>query len=109
KKKEIPKNILEFIYEHKLFKIVVPEESNGSMYELPNAVELFQEASRIDGNIGWIITIGSGGGMFAPNSKKETAIKLYSSKRAVIAGSGFPAGTDEPTDNGNIITGRWIY
>jgi len=109
KKKEIPKNILEFIYEHKLFKMIVPKELNGSMYELPKAVELFQEASRIDGNFGWVITIGSGGGMFVPNMKKQTAINFYSPKKAVIAGSGFPAGTAEPTDNGYIINGKWFY
>src|SRR5699024_10679443 len=109
KKKEITKNILEFIYEDKLFKIIVPEEVDGSIYELHNAVEIFQKIVRIDGNSGWIITIGSGGGMFVPNMKKQTAINFYSSKRAVIAGSGFPAGTAEPTDNGYIINGKWFY
>src|SRR5699024_7541548 len=102
KKKEITKNILKFIYEHKLFKIVVPEE-------LTNSVELVQEAYRIEGNFDRIITIVSVGCMFETNMKKQTAINFYSSKRAVIAGSGFPAGTAEPTDNGYIINGKWFY
>src|SRR5690625_4922156 len=106
KTKEIHKNRLEFIYEHKEFKTIVPKELNGCMYELPKAVELFQEGSRIDGNFGCVITIGSGGGMFVPNMKKQTAITFYSPKKAVSAGSGFPAGTAEPTNNGYIIKDR---
>src|SRR5699024_778623 len=89
KKKKIPKNILEFIYEHKLFKMIVPEELNGSMYELPKAVELFQEASRIDGNFGWIIKIGSGGGMFVPNMKKQTENNYYSTQTNYFTSTSF--------------------
>src|SRR5690625_6261599 len=79
------------------------------MLELPDAVKIFQEASRIDGNFGWIVKIGSGGGMFAPNMTKETAKYFYSPKEAVIAGSGFPAGVAKPTEKGYIINEQCFY
>lgn len=109
KTKQISNNILKLIYDQKLFKLFVSKDLGGEMLELPDAVKIFQEASRIDGNFGWIVTIGSGGGMFAPNMTKETAKYFYSPKEAVIAGSGFPAGVAKPTEKGYIINGQWFY
>lgn len=100
KTKQISSNILELIYNQKLFKLFVPKSLGGKLLDLPSAVDIFQEASRIDGNFGWIVTIGSGGGMFMPNLKEDAATPFYSPRNAVIAGSGFPAGTAEPTDKG---------
>ena len=64
KTKYITDNLLAFIYEKKLFKLIVPEEVNGFMLDFPQAIRTFQETSRIDGTFGWLVTIGSGGGMF---------------------------------------------
>lgn len=109
KTKQIPEDILEFIFEQKLFKLFVPEAFGGKMLDFPRAVDVFQEASRIDGNFGWIVTIGSGGGMFVPNMEEETAQHFYSPRHAVVAGSGFPAGTAQRTDGGYVINGEWFY
>ena len=63
KRGELAPEILEYIYDHRLFKLFVPEELGGRMTSLPAALRLFEEASWIDGNFGWLITIGSGGGI----------------------------------------------
>lgn len=109
KTKYITDNLLAFIYEKKLFKLIVPEEVNGFMLSFPEAIRTFQEASRIDGTFGWLVTIGSGGGMFVPNFTEEVAKIYYSPKQAVIAGSGFPAGTAKKVDGGYIVNGEWFY
>lgn len=106
---QIPEHLLEFVYEEKLFKLLVPKELGGMMLDFPQAIKVFQEASRIDGNFGWIITIGSGGGMFVPNIREEAIEDIFSPKDAVIAGSGFPAGIAYPTDKGYIVSGKWFY
>jgi len=56
---------LKFIYQHKLFKLFVPEAFGGSMAGLPEAVRIFEQASFIDGSFGWAVTIGAGGGFFS--------------------------------------------
>src|SRR5699024_2322546 len=85
KTKQISNNILKLIYDQKLFKLFVSKDLGGEMLELPDAVKIFQEASRIDGNFGWIVTIGSWGGMFAPNMTKENiAVALNTDQLKII-------------------------
>lgn len=49
---KIPANILEFIYNKQLFKLIVPEAFGGKMLDLPSATRIFQQAAYIDGNFG---------------------------------------------------------
>ncbi|HSP20795.1 MAG TPA: acyl-CoA dehydrogenase [Planococcus sp. (in: firmicutes)] len=101
--------LLDFIYEEKLFKLFVPEELGGRMLPLPEALRVFQQASRIDGNFGWLVTIGSGGGMFVPNIQTQWAQPLFSPKEAVLAGSGHPNGVAAKVQGGYRIKGEWKY
>lgn len=107
--KKISEKLLSLMYEHKLFKLFVPKQYNGKMLSLPDAVEVFQRASYIDGNFGWLVTIGSGGGMFVSNLNETASQSIYSPENAVIAGSGFPAGTAKRVEGGYIINGKWLY
>ncbi|GGM31774.1 acyl-CoA dehydrogenase [Paraliobacillus quinghaiensis] len=107
--KRLTERLHAFMTEHQLFKLIVPEEMGGKMLGLPSAVRIFQEASSIDGNFGWLVTVGSGGGMFTQNMTTQAAKSYYSPKNAVIAGSGFPAGTAEVREDGYIINGKWMY
>ncbi|MBT2583229.1 acyl-CoA dehydrogenase family protein [Planococcus sp. ISL-109] len=101
--------LLDFMYEEKLFKLFVPEKLGGRMLSLPEALRVFQQASRIDGNFGWLVTIGSGGGMFVPVIQKHWAQQLFSPKEAVLAGSGYPSGTAKKVYGGYQVTGEWKY
>lgn len=105
----LPANILQFIYDHKLFKLFVPTELGGADLELPEALRVFQTAAAIDGSFGWLVTIGSGGNMFVPYIHKETCDRLFADPKAVIAGSGYPTGTAVKTNEGYHVTGEWKY
>lgn len=109
KNKAIPDTLLDFIYEKGLFKVLMSESLGGRMLELPEALHLFQDASYAEGNFGWLVTIGSGGGMFSPNFEESQAKNYFIARNAVIAGSGFPAGKAEKTDGGYIVNGEWKY
>lgn len=89
---QLPEDILTWIYDHKLFKLMVPIEFGGRPTPLPDLLRIFDELSAIDGSIGWLVHIGAAGGFFVPSFAKETARKLFAPREAVIAGSGFPAG-----------------
>ncbi|MBP1949800.1 acyl-CoA dehydrogenase family protein [Virgibacillus litoralis] len=107
--KAIPDTLLDFIYEKRLFKLLVSESLGGRLLELPNALRIFQDASYAEGNFGWLVTIGSGGGMFSPNFEVNQAKNYFTPNNAVIAGSGFPAGKAEKADEGYIVNGEWKY
>ena len=88
----LPQDVLDYIYEQRLFKLFTPRELGGMDLNLVDGVKIFQQMSALDGNFGWLITIGTGGNAFIPTFSKEICEKIYSPKEAVIAGSGYPTG-----------------
>lgn len=106
---EMSPKLLEAVYERGLFKLLVPGELGGHMLPLPGALRLFEEASRFDGSFGWLVTIGSGGGYFVASMEPEVCREMFSPRKAVIAGSGYPSGEARRVEGGFRVTGRWKY
>ncbi|GIP33273.1 acyl-CoA dehydrogenase [Paenibacillus sp. J2TS4] len=103
-----PSEMLEIIYDQQLFKLFVPNALGGRMTPLPEALRSFEQCSWADGSFGWLVTIGAGGGFFVP-FMSAPACTLYSDRKAVVAGSGFPSGTAERVDGGYRVSGSWKY
>jgi alkylation response protein AidB-like acyl-CoA dehydrogenase len=101
--------ILDYIYEAKLFKLFVPKELNGLMLPLPEALRVFEQASRIEGSFGWLVTIGSGGGFFSATLPPDQAKALFSGANAVVAGSGHANGIARRAEGGYVVSGQWKY
>jgi alkylation response protein AidB-like acyl-CoA dehydrogenase len=106
---EMPKEWLNILYKKNYFKLFIPKQDNGLMMPLPQALRLFDEAGYIDGNLGWAITIGSGGGFFYAYMQPEIASKVFKGKKSLIAGSGAPTGTAKKVKGGYKVTGSWRY
>lgn len=107
--RSVPKELVEWMFKEKLFKLFVPEKLGGKLLGLPAALRVFEKMSEIEGNIGWLSAIGSGGGMFVPYIQKEQADILFNDEKAVIAGSGYPQGTAKKVQGGFLVTGEWKY
>ena len=105
----LPSQLLQDIYAKRLFKLFVPDELGGRLTPLPDALNIFQLAASIDGSYGWLITIGSGGEMFAPYMKTNVMKEYFSPVNAVVAGSGYPAGVAQKTAGGYLVNGTWKY
>ncbi|SMF85995.1 Acyl-CoA dehydrogenase [Paenibacillus uliginis N3/975] len=101
--------VLQLIYDLRLFHLFVPNELEGRMTSLPEAVQIFQNCSRIDGSFGWLVTIGAGGGFFASFMIPEVSQRVYAHRTAVIAGSGTPSGTAQRVEGGFLVNGSWKY
>lgn len=108
-KGKLPNFVLDLIYKKKLFKLFIPKELGGLMLPLPETLRIFDEAARIDGNLGWAITIGSGGGYFYAYMQPDTASKVFKDKKTVVAGSGHPSAIAEEIKGGYRVTGQWKY
>lgn len=106
--KTILPEVLEMIYERKLFKIFTPKALGGLELPLVKGIKLFQQAGAIDGNVGWAVTIGSGGNMFIPLFEQQVCDERFVHRTAVIAGSG-KFGEASRVDGGYIISGQWKY
>ncbi|WP_217556928.1 acyl-CoA dehydrogenase [Paenibacillus sp. GbtcB18] len=105
----LTEELLNLIYQNRWFKLFVPDDLNGRMSSLPDALRVFQECSRVDGGLGWLVTIGAGGGFFASLMKPEVGAALFADEKAVVAGSGAPTGTARRVENGYRVSGRWKY
>ncbi|GAE08912.1 acyl-CoA dehydrogenase-like protein [Paenibacillus sp. JCM 10914] len=109
KSRQVPPEVLNIIYDLRLFHLFVPDELEGRMTTLPDAARIFQEASRVDGNLGWLVTIGAGGGFFAALMNPDVNRMVFARREAVIAGSGMPTGTAKRVDGGYRVSGSWKY
>ncbi|MGC7929610.1 acyl-CoA dehydrogenase [Lysinibacillus sp. VIII_CA] len=105
----LPQDILEFIYEQKLFKLFTANELGGKNLDLVEGIEVFQQIAALDGNVGWLVTIGTGGNAFIPAFSQEMCERIFSPKEAVIAGSGYPTGIAIKVEGGYVVTGQWKY
>ena len=107
--KDLPESVLKTIYEKKLFRLFLPAELDGLELSLPDALRVIRRCSYVDGDFGWQINIGSGGGYFAGYIDPEVVQERFSRKEFVIAGSGIPAGTLRKSGDGYIVNGSWKY
>lgn len=108
KNKRLSPLVLELLYQHKILKLFIPTAFGGRAEPLPQALHIFDDCAFIDGTIGWLAAIGSGGNYFAGYYSEDVASRLFSAQNAVLAGSGY-AGTAQTTESGFIVNGSWKY
>lgn len=109
KSRNFPDKALQIIYQHQLFRLFIPKELKGLELSLPEALKLMEDCARADGDFGWAVQIGAGGGFFAGFMPENSVRKYFSDPHFVIAGSGFPAGTAEPNRRHYLLNGSWKY
>jgi alkylation response protein AidB-like acyl-CoA dehydrogenase len=105
----LPKHIVRALVQHGLFRLWIPKGCGGFELDLPEALQIYEAAARLDGSIGWAVMIGSGGGLFAAFLESATANAIFARPEAVIAGSGAPDGRAKRERGGYRVTGCWHY
>jgi indole-3-acetate monooxygenase len=105
----LPKQLSSALVRHGMFRLWIPRSAAGFELSLPEALQVYEAAARLDGSVGWAAMIGSGGGLFAAYLCAEAAAAIYARPDAVIAGSGAPDGRAEREGGGYRATGRWRY
>ncbi|ATP42304.1 acyl-CoA dehydrogenase [Solibacillus sp. R5-41] len=107
--KTLSNEILTALYEQKLLKVFVPDILGGLGKNLIDGLKIFRQMGQLDGNIGWAVTIGSGGNMFLPLFQHDVGKIYFEPENAVISGSGKPNGTAHKVEGGYIVSGSWRY
>src|SRR5690606_14879798 len=102
-------DVVRALVQHRLFRLWIPLRYDGLELGLPDALEIYQAAARIDGSFGWAVMIGAGGGLFAAFLDEAPARTIFAPANAVIAGSGAPEGHAERGPGGYRVRGRWRY
>lgn len=100
---------LQLIYDNKWFKLFVPKRFGGLELSVPEGVRIEEELARIDGSLGWTVTLCAGANLFVGYVEPTIAPGVFSDPRVCLGGSGQPSGTAAVTDDGYQVTGRWRY
>lgn len=100
---------LEIIYREKWFKLFVPHQYGGLQLSLPEGLKLQEDLARIDGSLGWTVTLCSGATMFAGYLQTDVNEQIFKDEKVCFGGSGRANGTATIIDAGYIVTGQWPY
>lgn len=104
-----PHEVLQMLYEQSWFKMFVPRKLNGLELPLPEAAELLEQLAYADGDLGWSVQIGAGGGFFTAFASDAVLQRYFTAREFVIAGSGMPSGDLKPVKEGFTLSGSWRY
>ncbi|GEN52212.1 hypothetical protein HFA01_04740 [Halobacillus faecis] len=97
------------MYRQSSFQLLVPKQLGGRISTLPETLKIYEHASFIDGNLGWLLTVCTGN-MYLLKSLKEDIYKKYiANDDTVLSGSGFPTGSAKPVPGGYQVNGEWKY
>lgn len=106
----VPDAVIEHIYEQRWLQIWVPTQYGGLGYDFEKGLNALYEWAKIDGSLGWMLTLCSGANYFSRNIEPNTAKALFANHRTCFGGSGMIGGTAEQLNNGDFcINGQWQY
>ncbi|WP_347218940.1 hypothetical protein [Chryseobacterium sp.] len=107
---EIPEAIINQIHQQRLLQIWVPEMYGGLGVRLREGLSVLFDWSKIDGSLGWMLTLCSGANFFSRNLKPEIAKELFSNPQTCFGGSGMIGGTAEKQADGSfLMNGLWHF
>ena len=107
---EIPQSVIGELQQKKLFHIWVPKTYGGLGLRLEDGLSELFNWSKIDGSLGWMLTLCAGANYFSRNLKPTIAKELFTHSKTCFGGSGMVGGTAEVLENGNyLVNGFWHY
>ncbi|WP_445430369.1 hypothetical protein [Chryseobacterium indoltheticum] len=107
---KVPSKIINQIHEERLLQIWVPKVYGGLGLRLNQGLQLLFDWSKIDGSLGWMLTLCSGANFFSRNLKPNIAKELFSNPKTCFGGSGMIGGIAEKQADGTfLINGLWHF
>src|SRR5690606_37268201 len=100
---------LAIIYDRRWFKLFVPRRLGGLEKSLPEGVRLEEELARIDGSLGWTVTLCAGANLFVGYMDRSIAEAVFADAKVCLGGSGQAKGKAVETDGGYLVSGKWRY
>jgi len=97
------------IHERRWLRMLAPGSAGGDELPLPDVVRLEEAIARIDGSMGWTVTLCAGAGWFAGFLAPRLAREILAAPNVCLAGSGAPTGHADLDGEGWRISGLWDY
>ncbi|MCS4304736.1 hypothetical protein [Chryseobacterium sp. BIGb0232] len=107
---EVPQSVINQIHKERLLQIWVPEMYGGLGFRLREGLSVLFDWSKIDGSLGWMLTLCSGANFFSRNLTPKIAKELFSDSKTCFGGSGMIGGTAEKQADGTfLMNGLWHF
>jgi len=104
---------LAIIYDRRWFKLFVPSKLGGLELSLPEGVRLEEELARVDGSLGWTVTLCAGANLFVGYVgqfvDRPVAETVFADAVVCLGGSGQATGKAVIQDGGYRVSGSWRY
>jgi indole-3-acetate monooxygenase len=108
--RRVPADLLEKLKATGCFRITRPRSHGGLGESLTSAMRVFEELSRADASVAWIVGIGAGSWIDLAELPRSTFDALYPDGAEVVIGGVFaPTGVAIPVDGGYQVNGRWAF
>lgn len=100
---------LDIIYREKWFRLFVPRSQNGLELSLPEGLRIEEALAKIDGSLGWTVTLCSGATQFTGYLPPSLTDAIFQDPAVCFGGSGALTGIARETSDGYIVNGSWKY
>lgn len=105
----LPEEWLTKIYSEKWFKLFVPTELGGLGYTLPDALGMEEKLAKLDGSLGWTVTLCAGAAWFVGFMDESLTKSIFPEEKLCLAGSGFVGGKADKIGEKYLVSGSWTY
>lgn len=110
RERRLPERIAHAMADAGLYRIAAPHSVGGDESDPRTQIETIEAISQADGATGWNLMIGiENMGFLGAALPVETARKLFSDPRLIVAGALNPLGRATRAAGGYRVTGRWPF
>tara|TARA_Y100001933_G_scaffold218027_1_gene225961 strand:+ start:5865 stop:6893 length:1029 start_codon:yes stop_codon:yes gene_type:complete len=108
---EFTPEVLDWIARENWWNLWVPESFGGLGMSLPEGLETLRSLARLDGSLGWTVTLCSGANYFIGNLEGDVAKGIFMGSKAPVCfgGSGGVFGTADREGDTYVVSGTWKY
>lgn len=106
----VPPELLDALFDARLFRMLLPRSVGGAEVDLPTFFEVVQIIAQGDASVAWSVAQSNGCGMSAAYLDPAVARAMFGDARAVLSW-GFPQGPCRmtPVEGGWRVTGTWGF
>lgn len=106
-----PDKVLDWIATENLWNLWVPKSYGGMEMSFTEGLNKLRALAKIDGSLGWTVTLCSGANYFIGNLKNKVAAEIFLNpeKPVCFGGSGGTFGSAERQGDSYKISGQWRY
>lgn len=105
----IPDDIMNIVHKQQWLRIWIPKEYQGLGCRFHEGLKVLKTVAKIDGSLGWMVTLCSGANYFSRNLKPQIAQQIFTDSKACFGGSGMLGGTAKIKEGKYQINGTWHF